>query len=91
MKFKTTLFFVFLLLSNLSFSQNTMRTFKGRVLDSATFNPLGDVSICIYRASDTFLMNFGFTTPNGNFTLTTKSTDSLLISVSLLKDRKSVV
>jgi hypothetical protein len=84
MKFKTTLFFVFLLLSNLSFSQNTMRTFKGRVLDSATFNPLGDVSICIYRASDTFLMNFGFTTPNGNFSLTTKSTDSLLISVSLL-------
>lgn len=60
------------------------RTFKGRLVDSATSHPLGDATISIYRASDTSLLNFGFTTPLGNFNLTTKFGDSLMIIFSLL-------
>jgi hypothetical protein len=68
---------------NSVFAQSSPRSFKGRVVDSATLKPLGDASICIYRASDTSLLNFGFTTPNGNFQLTTKYPDSLIIIISL--------
>ena len=70
-------------ISNSAFAQKSPRHYKGRVIDSVTFKPLPDASICIYRASDTSLLNFGFTTPNGNFMLNTNSSDSLIIIVSL--------
>lgn len=84
-KIMKQLFLFCLLLTGLSLNaQNVVRSFKGRVVDSSTMAPLPDVSICIYRASDTSLINFGFTTPLGNFSLSTKSTDSLLVVISLL-------
>jgi hypothetical protein len=83
MKKRYLLIIIIMSISKIAFSQSILRTFKGRVVDSAGMHPLADASICIYRASDTSLLNFGFTTPNGNFSMTTKSTDSLLIIVSL--------
>lgn len=79
-------FYLILLLlsSTAAMAQLPQRNFKGRVIDSTTQQPLGDVSICIYRASDTSLLNFGFTTPIGNFALSVKSEDSLLVVISLL-------
>ncbi|MCC6817667.1 MAG: outer membrane beta-barrel protein [Bacteroidia bacterium] len=65
-------------------SQMAYRTFNGRVVDSATLSPLADATVSIYRASDTLLLNFGFTTPLGNFSLVAKSSDSLIIVISLL-------
>lgn len=65
-------------------AQTAMRSFKGRLVDSATSNPLGDATVSIYRASDTSLLNFGFTTPMGNFTLSTRNNDSLIIIISHL-------
>lgn len=67
------------------------RTFNGRVVDSASLQPLKDATISIYRASDTSLLNFGFTTPLGNFTISTKSDDSLLVIVSLLNYSDKVI
>ena len=65
-------------------AQTAMRSFKGRLIDSTTSNPLGDATVSIYRASDTSLLNFGFTTPMGNFTLSTRNNDSLIIIISHL-------
>ncbi len=65
-------------------AQQAQRIFKGRVTDSASTNPIGDATITIYRASDTSLLNFGFTTPMGNFSITAKSNDSLLIIISIV-------
>lgn len=64
-------------------AQSPLRNFKGRVVDSASLKPLPDVTVSVFRASDTMLLNFGFTTPNGNFSLSIKSSDSLLLIVSL--------
>ncbi|MDI1235407.1 MAG: hypothetical protein PSX81_14090 [bacterium] len=65
-------------------AQKVMRSFKGRVVDSATQLPLKDVSICLYRASDTSLINFGFTTPNGNFKINTSNQDSVILIYSMV-------
>ena len=65
-------------------AQKIMRSFKGRVVDSATQLPLRDVSVCLYRSSDTSLINFGFTTPNGNFMINTSNEDSLVIIFSMV-------
>jgi hypothetical protein len=81
--YKLFLFIIISLTCQNAFSQDPMRNFKGRVLDSSTYMPIADASVCIYRASDTSLLNFGFTTPNGNFQLSVRSTDSLIIIVSL--------
>lgn len=64
-------------------AQSPLRNFKGRVVDSATLKPLQDATVSIFRANDTMLLNFGFTTPNGNFSLSIRSGDSLLIIISL--------
>ncbi len=84
---KLIITFSLLFLAHLQlFSQNPkpFRTYKGNVIDSVTGTPLKDVSVCIYRASDTSLLQFGFTTPLGNYQLTVTSNDSLLITYSLL-------
>ncbi len=83
MKLKFTLF-IFLVFCSYVNAQKTVRVFKGNVIDSATSKPIPDVSVCVYRASDTSLVQFGFTTPNGNYSLSVTSTDSLLIVFSLL-------
>src|SRR6187402_183642 len=64
--------------------QKTVRNFKGRVVDSATMQPLKDVSVCLYRSRDTSLINFGFTTPNGNFSIGTTNKDSIIIIFSIM-------
>ena len=61
--------FVFICYSNLK-AQSWQRSFKGRVVDSSSLKPIADATISIFSAKDTMLLNFGFTTPNGNFTLT---------------------
>lgn len=81
MKARYLLFAICLACSTQLFSQSVQRSFKGRVVDTAS-KPMADVSVCIYRAVDTALLNFSFTTPIGNFMITTKSTDSLLIIIS---------
>jgi len=65
-------------------AQKIVRSFKGRLVDSATQQPLRDVSVCLYRASDTSLINFGFTTPNGNFLLNTTNQDSIVLIFSMV-------
>ena len=65
-------------------AQTWQRSFKGRVVDSSSLKPIADATISIFSAKDTMLLNFGFTTPNGNFTLSTKSNDSVLIIISIL-------
>lgn len=77
------LLFLCLLLFNNIEAQNIVRNLKGRVIDSATSKPLADVTISVFRAKDTMLLNFGFTTPIGNFSLNVQSVDSLLIVVSM--------
>ena len=74
--------FVFICYSNLK-AQTWQRSFKGRVVDSSSLKPIPDATISIFSAKDTMLLNFGFTTPNGNFTLSTKSNDSVLIVISI--------
>ncbi len=69
-------------------AQDRPRILKGNVVDSATLEPVKDVTITLFKASDTTLVNFGFTTPNGNFELTTKIKDSLLMVVSQLGYRE---
>ncbi len=75
---------ILLLSTNVLSAQKSVRSFKGRVVDSATQLPIKDVSVCIYRASDTSLINFGFTTPNGNFSISTSNTDSLILIFSIV-------
>ena len=75
--------FVFICYSNLK-AQTWQRSFKGRVVDSSSLKPIPDATISIFSAKDTMLLNFGFTTPNGNFTLSTKSNDSVLIVISII-------
>lgn len=65
-------------------AQSAMRSFKGRLVDSATMKPLPDATVSIFKASDTSLVNFGFTTALGNFTLGVQIKDSLLIVISHL-------
>jgi hypothetical protein len=78
------LLFVILFTSFSLKAQTYTRYFKGSVIDSASGKPIKDVSVCVYRAKDTSLINFGFTTPNGNFSLNAKSKDSLIIIVSAM-------
>lgn len=75
--------FVILCVVN-SQAQSWLRSFKGRVVDSSTLKPLPDATISVFSAKDTMLLNFGFTTPNGNFTISTKSNDSVLIIISII-------
>lgn len=82
MKHIFLLFLCFLLFHNVE-AQNIVRNFKGRVVDSATSKPLADATISVFRAKDTMLLNFGFTTPLGNFSLNVQSNDSLLIVISM--------
>ena len=83
---KRLLLFCLLLLvaASSSEAQTWQRSFKGRIVDSSTLKPLADATISVFRSKDTMLLNFGFTSPNGNFTLSTKSKDSLLIIISII-------
>ena len=87
--------FLFCLLLTLAISniqaQSWQRTFKGRVVDSASLKPIADATISIFSAKDTMLLNFGFTTPNGNFTITTKSNDSVLIIISIIGYNERII
>lgn len=62
----------------------TVRTFKGKVINASNSLPMGDVSVCLYRAADTSLLNFAFTTKLGNFSITTSNKDSLILIVSVI-------
>ncbi|NQW42678.1 MAG: carboxypeptidase regulatory-like domain-containing protein, partial [Bacteroidetes bacterium] len=86
LKLRSTAFLTFLivLVTQKASAQKLVRSFKGRVVDSATARPIPDVTISIFRASDTSLINFGFTTPNGNFTINVNNADSLLVVFSQL-------
>lgn len=77
-------FLFFLFLYQITVAQDYPRIFKGNVIDSLTSEPLKDVTISLFKASDTSLINFAFTTPNGNFEFTTKVKDSLIMVVSQL-------
>jgi len=76
--------FVMLLTLALGGNAQTVRTFKGKVINASNSLPMGDVSVCLYRAVDTSLLNFAFTTKLGNFSLTTSNKDSLILIVSVL-------
>lgn len=57
-------------------------TVKGKILDSATLEPLKDVTVSAFRLSDTALLNFTFTTKNGNYFMEVNSKDSILVTFS---------
>ena len=82
MRKNNLLLFVLLALVVNASAQNIHRNFKGTVTDSATNMPLKDVTIAFYKAQDTSLINFGFSTPNGNYTMELHLKDSILIIVS---------
>ena len=85
---KNLTFLLFIFLFQISKAQNDIRIIKGNVVDSSNNEPMKDVTISLFKASDTSLINFAFTTPNGNFELTTKIKDSLIIVVSQLGYRE---
>ncbi|MEY4877210.1 MAG: hypothetical protein RL708_2359 [Bacteroidota bacterium] len=76
------LIFILLFIFSTSFSQNVHRNFKGSVTDSTTGLPMKDVTIAFYKAQDTSLINFAFTTPNGNYTMELHLKDSIIIIIS---------
>ncbi len=61
---KFILSFVFLLLSFSVFSQGNL---KGRIVDSASQKPLGLATVTVFRASDTALITYRLSTPDGEF------------------------
>ncbi|MDB4347525.1 outer membrane beta-barrel family protein [Bacteroidia bacterium] len=63
-------------------SLNAQIRVKGKILDSATMKPLADVTVSAFNFKDTALLNFTFTTKNGNFYMEVNSLDSILVSFS---------
>ena len=63
---KKTLLFAtsFFFLSILSWSQGTL---KGRIIDSATTKPLGFATVTVFKASDTAIITYRLSTPDGDF------------------------
>ena len=57
----TTLIFFF---SILTWSQGTL---KGRIIDSATTKPLGFATVTVFKASDTAIITYRLSTPDGDF------------------------
>jgi hypothetical protein len=79
-----TIFVFFCFIITPSFASEIHRNYKGTVTDSATGLPLRDVTVSFYKASDTSLVNFCFTTPNGNYSMELHIKDSILIIVSMM-------
>ncbi len=86
MKIILPIFFFFFFTSNVSAQKiHSSRSYKGTVTDSATSKPLHNATLTIFRASDTTLIQFAFTTINGNYNfVVTNILDSLLVVVSML-------
>ena len=78
------LLLAFCAISYFSQAQNVRRGFKGNVVDSITNQPLRDVTVSFYNAKDTSLINFCFTTRNGNYNIELHNKDSVLMIVSLM-------
>jgi len=55
---------------------------KGKLMDSATKLPIKDATISAFRFQDTALLNFSFSSTNGNFYMEVTSTDSIFITFS---------
>lgn len=68
------------LLSLSAFSQRI--NLMGRVQDSATGLPLKDVTVTAFSMKDTALLNFSFTTKNGNYYMEVNGQDSILVTFS---------
>ncbi len=67
------------------------RFFKGEVVDSASAAPLPDVTVSIYNAKDTSLINFAFTTSNGNYDFQVHNRDSLLLVFSAMGYKERII
>jgi|GEM_PF-2215416 len=55
---------------------------KGKVVDSLSKKPIKDVTVSAFRVSDTALLNFTFTTDNGNYYMEVTSKDSIMVTYS---------
>jgi len=89
---KLFLFCIFISITILNTQAQTwLRSFKGRVVDSGSLKPIPDVTVSIFSAKDTMLLNFGFTTPNGNFSINTKSSDSVIVILSIIGYNEHVI
>lgn len=54
----------------------------GRVLDSISQQPIKDVTVSAFSIKDTALLNFTFTTKNGNYYMEVNGQDSILVTYS---------
>ncbi len=63
-------------------AQSSKIRIKGKVIDSASRKPIPDVTVSAFTFKDTSLVNFTFTTKNGNFYMEVDSKDSVLVSFS---------
>jgi len=80
--------FIFLILylflcqsSEAQFKQGVV-TVKGKVIDSISRQPIKDVTVSAFRVSDTALLNFTFTTENGNYYMEVTTEDSIMVTFS---------
>jgi hypothetical protein len=72
-------------------SSSIHRVFKGNVTDLELSKPIGDVTVSIYNAKDTSLINFSFTTKNGNFEFLLHTKDSLFLVFSAIGYQEQVL
>jgi hypothetical protein len=71
--------FTFIIVSHVSAQRINL---MGRVQDSATGLPLKDVAVTAFSIKDTSLLNFSFTTKNGNYCMEVNGQDSILVTFS---------
>ena len=71
--------FALLLTTNI-FSQRI--TVMGRVIDSISGDALKDVTVSAFSLKDTALLNFSFTSKNGNYYMEVNGQDSILVTFS---------
>jgi hypothetical protein len=82
---KILLFALVLLLGKTLSAQNTTGVITGKLVDSATKQPLGFATISVFEAKDTALITYRLSTPEGSFkipNLPTGKTLRLLVSFS---------
>lgn len=59
--------FIFLFISLASVAGFSQGTLKGRIVDSASKQPLGLATVSVFKAADTVLVSYRLSTPEGDF------------------------
>jgi len=69
-------------IASMATAQKSLIKIKGKVTDSATTLPLANVTVSAFDFKDTALLNFAFSTKNGNIYMEVNAADSILVSYS---------